>query len=550
MRKHICISFQVLAALACFTVNAWAQGGGGGRGPGGAPAPPALKVGALTGGAYWTSGGAGGNTGFIVGDSGVIVIDAKQTAASAKEVLDEIAKVTPKPVTHLILTHSDPDHVNGLVAYPKGLTIIAQENCKKEMEDAIAAAAVAAMAPPARAGAAGGRGGAAPFNAALLKDYLPTKTVAKTEEDTIDGVHLRLMSFGAGHTSGDLMVYLPDQKILYTGDILTMQFPSPFVHLEKHGTPEGMIANLKGALALNVDTYVPGHGDLQMKAAVQKRLTESEARLADVKKLFAEGKTLHETRLATGDPLPESGPGFRAPSFTETSYRYTSATQPYNPHDLSGVWFFRGGGGFQINNNPPPMTPVAQAKYDVAKPGLGPRGAPLGNDPIMRCNPMGLVRSMIWGVYPTEVVQNKDETLLLFDWFDTRSAIWTDGRKLPEDPEPRFYGYSVGHWEGNEFVVESTGLDERQWLDEDAHPLTPTSRVEERFRRVDHDTIKWDIKVTDPKIYTHPWEQKDLTATLVTHGLQPDVEMREDICIPSVEAHYKETVREPAGEKH
>jgi glyoxylase-like metal-dependent hydrolase (beta-lactamase superfamily II) len=550
MRKHICISFQVLAALACLTANAWAQGGGGGRGPGGAPAPPALKVAALSGGAYWTSGGAGGNTGFIVGDTGVIVIDAKQTAASAKEVLDEIAKVTPKPVTHLILTHSDPDHVNGLVAYPKGLTIIAQENCKKEMEDVIAAAAVAAMAPPARAGAGGGRGGPAPFNAALLKDYLPTKTVAKTEDDTIDGVHLRLMSFGPGHTSGDLMVYLPDQKILYTGDILTMQFASPFVHLEKHGTPEGMIANLKGALALNVDTYVPGHGDLQTKAAVQKRLTESEARLADVKKLFAEGKTLHETRLATGDPLPEAGPGFRAPSFTETSYRYTSATQPYNPHDLSGVWDFRGAGGFTINNTPPKMTEWAQARYDVAKPGLGPRGAPLGNDPIMRCNPMGLVRSMVWGVYPTEIIQNPQETLLLFDWFDTRSAIWTDGRKLPEDPEPRFYGYSIGHWEGNDFVVESTGLDERQWLDADAHPITPEGKVVERFRRVDHDTIKWDIKVTDPKAYTQPWEQKDLTANLMTHGLNPEVEMREDICIPSVEAQYKEKIREPAGEKH
>ena len=155
MRK-IHISVRVLAALATLAVCASAQRNGGA--PGGAPPPaPPLKVAALTGGAYWTSGGAGGNTGFIVGDSGVIVIDAKQTAASAKEVLDEIAKVTPKPVTHLILTHSDPDHVNGLVAFPKGLTIIAQENCKKEMEDAIAAAAVAAMAPPARAGAGAGR---------------------------------------------------------------------------------------------------------------------------------------------------------------------------------------------------------------------------------------------------------------------------------------------------------------------------------------------------------------------------------------------------------
>src|ERR1019366_9957722 len=101
MRKHVYISFRVLATLASFTAGAWAQQGGG-RGPGGAPAPPPLKVAALTGGAYWTSGGAGGNTGFIVGDNGVIVIDAKMTAESAKEVLAEIAKITPKPVTHII----------------------------------------------------------------------------------------------------------------------------------------------------------------------------------------------------------------------------------------------------------------------------------------------------------------------------------------------------------------------------------------------------------------------------------------------------------------
>ncbi len=523
---------------------AYGQRGGGGQA---APTVPPLQVKALSGGAYWTSGGAGGNTGFIVGADGVIVIDAKMTADSAKEFLAEIAKVTPKPVTHVILTHSDPDHVNGLVGFPKGLTIIAQENCKKEMEDALAAAAAAAAANAGRQGG-GGRGGAG-ANMAALRDYLPTQTVSKPSEDmTIDGVKLRLLHFAPGHTSGDLMVYLPDQKILYTGDILTMQFASPFVHREKNGTPQGMIANLKGMLALNVDTYVPGHGDLQTKAPIEKRLAESQKRYDDVKKLFAEGKTLHETRIAVGDPLPTGNAGgFNAPSFTETSYRQISADQPYDKHDLTGVWSIRGGGGFTLNNNPPPMTAWAKARYDAAKPGLGPRGAPLGNDPIMSCDPMGLVRSIVWGVYPTEIVQTPKETFMLFDWFDARRAIWTDGRKLPEDPEPRFYAYSVGHWEGDTFVVESNGFDDRQWADADAHPISTEARLEERYRRIDHDTIKYDLVLTDPKSYTQPWVARDLTATLNTHGLNPDVEMREDICVPSVEAKYKEQVREPAG---
>ncbi len=529
MRKSLHFTkFCAVGILAAAATCAWAQQ----RGAGQPPAPPPLKVAALSGGAYWTSGGAGGNTGFIVGDNGVIVIDAKMTADSAKEVLAEIAKVTPKPVTHIILTHSDPDHINGLVGYPKGLTIIAQENAKKEMAEAI-------NAPPARGA----------VNNAALRDYLPTQTVAKTEDRTINGVHLRLMYFGPGHTSGDLMVYLPDQKILYTGDILTMQFPLPYVHREKQGTPDGMIANMKGMLALNVDTYVPGHGDLQTKAPLQKRLADTEARLMQVKKLFAEGKMLREVRQIVGDPAPTGG-GFNAPSFTEVSYRDTSARQFYGPHDLSGVWVFHGGGGFTINNNPPPMTPWAQARYDAAKPGLGPRGKPLGNDPIMGCNPMGLVRTLVWGLYPIEVIQTPQETLMLFSWFDSRRAIWTDGRKLPNDPEPRFSGYSIGRWEGDTFVVDTNGFDDRVWLDADGHPVSQDARLEERYRRVDHDTMKFDLKLTDPKAYTAPWIATGLTANLMTHGLDPTAEMREDVCVPSVEAKYKEEIRQPAGDKH
>src|SRR5712691_5453571 len=100
--------------------------------------PPPLTVKPIRGNVYWTVGGAGGNTGFIIGDNGVIVIDAKTTPQSAKEMLAEIAKLTPKPVTHVILTHSDGDHVNGLAAFPKGIAIIAHENNKKEQEALLA----------------------------------------------------------------------------------------------------------------------------------------------------------------------------------------------------------------------------------------------------------------------------------------------------------------------------------------------------------------------------------------------------------------------------
>ena len=88
-----------------------------------APAPVPFTAHQLTPNVYWIEGG-GGNSGVIVGDKGVIIVDAKTTLAGGKELLDNVAKITPKPVTTVILTHSDGDHVNGLAAFPTGIKII------------------------------------------------------------------------------------------------------------------------------------------------------------------------------------------------------------------------------------------------------------------------------------------------------------------------------------------------------------------------------------------------------------------------------------------
>ena len=204
-------------------------------------------------------GGAGGNSTIIIGKTGVIVVDAKQTEAGAKDLLAEIAKITPKPVTTTIITHSDGDHVNGLVAFPAGIKIITHENNKKEQETALAA---------------GGRG-------APPRDRLPNQVTTKTKESmTIDGVKLELYHFAPAHTSGDLVVYLPAQKIVSTGDIVTMNRAddNPNIHFEKNGSTEGWLTNLKGMIALNADTYVTGHGDLATKADLQRKLAATTER--------------------------------------------------------------------------------------------------------------------------------------------------------------------------------------------------------------------------------------------------------------------------------
>src|SRR5262247_3180693 len=135
--------------------------------PAQAPAPPPITMKQLKPNVWAALGGAGGNVTIIVGQTGVIVVDAKQTEPGAKDLLAEIAKVTPKPVKTAIITHSDGDHVNGLVAFPAGIKIIAHENNKKEQETALAA---------------GGRG-------APPADRLPNQVTTKKKESmTLEGV--------------------------------------------------------------------------------------------------------------------------------------------------------------------------------------------------------------------------------------------------------------------------------------------------------------------------------------------------------------------------
>jgi cyclase len=261
-----------------------------------AQAPPAepLSVHLIKDGVYWTRGGAGGNTGFIVGKDGVIVFDAKMTPDSTKEMLAAIAKITPKPVTHVILSHSDADHVNGLSGFPKGVAIIAQDRCKKEME------------------ASKDWGMAAP------QGYLPTKTFDKNLDVTIDGVRVQLRHWVPAHTSGDLVMLLPDEKIVFGGDLVDLtQFA--LVHAQKGGSTEGWITSMKGIIALDADTYVSGHGDLQTKASLRTRLAAVEARRQKIREMIAAGKSLQEIKRTAPPQEPPTGP-FGSPGFTEVVY--------------------------------------------------------------------------------------------------------------------------------------------------------------------------------------------------------------------------------------
>lgn len=266
--KKIFINLLAWTSLATWTAVALGQ-----------PAPAPFVTHQLAPNIYWIEGG-GGNSTVIVGTNGVIVIDAKTTKAGGQELLDDIVKITPKPVTTVILTHSDGDHVNGLAAFPAGVRVIAQENNKKEQDVALAA---------------GGRG-------APPADHQPTQLITKSKETmTIEGEKLELYHWAPAHTSGDLVIYLPSQKIVATGDIIAAANPYPRIHDEKNGSTEGWITTAKGIASLDADTFVPGHGNIQTRADIQKKIADAEARRAQVKEMVAQGKPLDEIKASVGD---------------------------------------------------------------------------------------------------------------------------------------------------------------------------------------------------------------------------------------------------------
>src|SRR5256885_2745256 len=130
--RNSVFGFAFVAGLTALGVAAFAQ----------APNQP-LTLKKVKDNIYFVEGG-GGNSSIIIGQNGVTVVDVKTTLEAGKGIVDEVGKLTNKPITTVILTHSDGDHVNGLPAFPKGITIISHENDQKEREQALPARGPAA----------------------------------------------------------------------------------------------------------------------------------------------------------------------------------------------------------------------------------------------------------------------------------------------------------------------------------------------------------------------------------------------------------------------
>ena len=148
-------------------------------------------------------------------------------------------------------------------------------------------------------------------------------------------------------------------------------------------------------------------------------------------------------------------------------------------------------------------------------------GSPL-EYPHTQCLPGGIPLALM--VFTFKIIQTPQEIVMLAETADPPRQIHTDGRPFPKDPNPTWMGYSVGRWEGDTFVVETTGFTERAWLDGFGHPRSESMRITERYRRRDFGHMDLEMTFNDPKYYTRPFNIK--TGLL----LAPDSDLLEYVC--------------------
>jgi len=179
--------------------------------------------------------------------------------------------------------------------------------------------------------------------------------------------------------------------------------------------------------------------------------------------------------------------------------------------DFSGVWTLVPGKGGISQLKSSEMKPWAEALHKERHENLG------SDSPGTQCLPQGFI-----AVGLTKIVQAPGLIVVLSEDLTYRQ-IFLDGRELPNDPNPAWMGYSVGHWEGDTLVVESTGYNDRTWLG-DGYPHTENLRIKERWRRSDFGHLTMDMEFSDPAIYQRAW-------TLAVSGTySADTDLLEYVC--------------------
>ncbi len=230
----------------------------------------------ISGNLYEILDGLGSKGGAYIGDNGILVIDAKMDLESVDQTISELKKIADKPILYLVNTHSDGDHINGNRFFPESVTIIAHENCRND------------FFRPKRDGSP------SDWNDPELAPFTPELTFSEKMDIYLGSKKVELWHFGTGHTTGDLVVYIPEEKTAFLGDQIFLTRPQ-LIHSYKGGNSFEHVATLTRMLeTLDAEKFSSGHSEICSREDIQQHIIQIEELQKKVMKMVEQNKSLDE----------------------------------------------------------------------------------------------------------------------------------------------------------------------------------------------------------------------------------------------------------------
>jgi len=237
---------------------------------------PPLSLDKISGSVYQLLGGSGSNGGVIIGENGVLVIDSKMNEESVNQTIEAIKSLTDNPIKYLVNTHSDGDHIMGNRYFPASVTFIAQENCRDDFFKE-------------------NFGRASDWGEPEFYPFAPSLTFKENLNVWLGKDKVELHYFGVGHTTGDAVVYFPEEKVAFLGDQYFGSRPQ-LIHSNKNGNSFQHVKTLTKMLeTLDAEVFLSGHSDPVGRDDIIQHIQAMEERQYRVKELVSQGLTMEET---------------------------------------------------------------------------------------------------------------------------------------------------------------------------------------------------------------------------------------------------------------
>lgn len=240
---------------------------------------PPLTVEKISDRLFQLVGGRGANSGMYISDNEVVLIDSKMDQASVEAIFTAVEGFTNNPVRYLINTHSDGDHVNGNEFMHEDIVIIAHENCRQEFFQ------------PGRDGSP------SKWRDEKLIRFVPQITFSDHMQLHLDNTNIEMYYFGVGHTTGDIVVYFPEEKTAFIGDQVFFE-RAQLIHSHKGGNSFEHVKTTELMLeTLDAELFCSGHSGIKSREDIKQQLEKMKKLQQRIKSFIEEGRSLEDIQM-------------------------------------------------------------------------------------------------------------------------------------------------------------------------------------------------------------------------------------------------------------